>query len=92
VVVGEREELTVTSISLEETNWVHRAPEAGTEVLVQYRAHGDAFPARIAGDRVDFSEPVDAVAAGQSAAVYSAAAPDELLGGGIVRAAVSAAA
>ena len=92
VVVGERAELATRSILLDELSFVAESPAPGTDVLVQYRAHGEALPATVSGDRIDFATPAEAVAPGQSAALYSVTEPDELLGGGIVRAAATAAA
>ena len=92
VVVGERRDLATTSVVLEELSFVDGPPTPGSEVLVQYRAHGETYPARLHGQRIDFDSAVEAVAPGQSAALYSAADPEELLGGGIVRAAAHAAA
>ncbi len=58
-------------------------------MLVQHRAHGEANPGTVIGDAdgalsVEFEQPVEAAAPGQSAALYSALDPDELLGGGII--------
>ena len=91
VVVGERDELTVAGIATEETRYVDGSPTPGAPILVQYRAHGDAYPARVVeagGPRLEmvFDEPVEAVAPGQSAAFYSADEGDLLLGGGIIAA------
>ncbi|MFN2587644.1 MAG: tRNA 2-thiouridine(34) synthase MnmA [Actinomycetota bacterium] len=82
--VGERRDLAVDAVSLAEASFAGDPVPDGTEVLVQYRAHGDAYPAVVEGTRVRFDAPVEAVAPGQSAALYSAADPSELLGGGIV--------
>ncbi len=88
VIVASRDELSTSGFRAEEASFVGAAPPDGTEVLVQHRAHGDVAPALVtaaAGDfAVDFDHPVEAVAPGQSAALYSAADPDELLGGGII--------
>ncbi len=65
------------------------APESGTDVLVQYRSHGDAFPARIEGDSITFDDAVEAVATGQSAAIYAADDPEVLLGGGVIASVVA---
>jgi tRNA-specific 2-thiouridylase len=91
VVVGPRTELTVESFTTAETSAVAGALSVGTPVLVQHRAHGDAAPAvveAVDGEQatIRFDRPMEAVAPGQSAAFYSAADPDELLGGGIVTA------
>jgi tRNA-specific 2-thiouridylase len=87
--VGDRADLLVEGLTTNETRFVHTAPPAGCDVLVQYRAHGDVEPARVvkvgAGVfEVEFARPVEAVATGQSAAFYSATDPSELLGGGII--------
>jgi tRNA-uridine 2-sulfurtransferase len=97
VVVGPRDELEIASFETHETSVTRGALAPGRDVLVQHRAHGDAAPAvveEVDGDRarIRFERPVEAVAPGQSAAFYAAEAPDELLGGGIVRATVAAAA
>ncbi|MDQ3915242.1 MAG: tRNA 2-thiouridine(34) synthase MnmA [Actinomycetota bacterium] len=88
--VGDRRDLAAASATLTETSFVGGPLQDGTEVLVQYRAHGEAYPAVIEGDRVRFAAPVEAVAPGQSAALYSATDPSELLGGGIVESVVPA--
>ena len=58
-----------------------RTPPA--EVLVQTRAHGAPFPARLDGDVVVFAAPQTRVAPGQVVACYDG---DVLLGGGIAAA------
>ena len=90
VTVGGRGDLAVAELRLEEMSFVAAAPASGTRVLVQYRAHGDAYPAVIDGPTVRFEQPVEAVAPGQSAAFYSADDPSELVGGGIVGSTVPA--
>jgi tRNA-specific 2-thiouridylase len=97
LVVGPREELAVGAIETHETRAVGGNLAPGASILVQHRAHGDVFPAvveRASGSaaRVIFDTPVEAVAPGQSAAFYSAADPDELIGGGIISTTVAAAA
>lgn len=92
VEVGDRQELAASSIELEEMSWTGSRPADRSHVLVQYRAHGEALPARVNGGTIDFLEPAEAVAPGQSAALYSADEPDLLLGGGIVRARATVAA
>jgi tRNA-specific 2-thiouridylase len=88
VMVASREELATSGFVAEEASFVGHAPPDGTDVLVQHRAHGEVAPGRVtAGDgtfEVSFERPVEAVAPGQSAALYSAQYPDELLGGGII--------
>jgi tRNA-specific 2-thiouridylase len=88
VVVGGHEEVATSGFVGEEVSFVGESPIDGCEVLVQHRAHGDVAPARIyldsGGFEIVFDRPVEAVAPGQSAALYSAEDPDELLGGGII--------
>jgi tRNA-specific 2-thiouridylase len=91
VVVGRREELAVAALETDETSFTAAALEPGDEVLVQHRAHGEALPARVvavcgARLRLVLDAPAEAVAPGQSAAFYSPADPDELLGGGVIAA------
>ena len=88
ITIGSRNELATGSITLDETSFVSGPPAAGSRVLVQHRAHGDAVPARFYEQelvRIDFDEPVEAVAPGQSAALYDYDEPDVLLGGGIIQ-------
>lgn len=87
ITVGDRDGLGVAEFVLDELSFVS-APAA--RVLVQYRAHGDAYPATLDGATVRFDEPVEAAAPGQSAALYSTADPDELIGGGIIASTVRA--
>lgn len=92
--VGPRAELGVGEMQLDEVTFVHEPIEG--RVLVQYRAHGEVFPAlaRATPDStivVVFDEPAEAIAPGQSAAFYSLDDPDELLGGGIISSTVPAA-
>lgn len=88
VVVGPRDELAVAGVTLGETSFVDGFCADDIDVLVQYRAHGDAYPARVgrSSDKlsISFDTPVEGVAPGQSAALYSADDPDELVGGGII--------
>ncbi len=85
VMVGPRAELATVGVTLGEVRFVGSPATAGDRVMVQHRAHGDAVPA-VVGDGFDiyFDEPVDAVAPGQSAALYDFEDPDLLLGGGII--------
>jgi tRNA-specific 2-thiouridylase len=97
VTVGPREGLEVSELVAEDTSFVGDALAPGARVLVQHRAHGGTTPARVrsidgASLHVVFEEPASAVAPGQSAVFYSAARPDEVLGGGYVARTVAAAA
>lgn len=88
--VGDHGDLEVSVVELEEMSFVGETPAEGVPVLVQYRSHGEVFPAAVNGSRVEFTEPVEAVAPGQSAVLYSADRPEEVLGGGIVASTVAA--
>jgi tRNA-specific 2-thiouridylase len=92
VVVGGRKDLEIDEFTLDEASFVTQPPAEGTAVLVQHRAHGDARRATLEGMddliRLRYRRPVAAVAPGQSAALYAAEDPDELLGGGIIAATV----
>jgi tRNA-specific 2-thiouridylase len=95
VVVGSRAELLAARLVAEETSFVGAPPARGAPVLVQHRAHGEINPARVvsASDRrleLAFDSPVEAVAPGQSAVLYSPNDTDELLGGGYIASAAPA--
>ena len=93
VVVGDRAALEVGEASMSEVSFLNPL-EDDVPVGVQYRAHGDVVPARVrrgsVGWSIVFEEAAEALAPGQSAAFYSSAEPDELLGGGIVEATLPA--
>lgn len=77
VTVGPREALLRDRVNLRDVTFTH-TPPAG--VLVQTRAHGEPFAARLDGDTVMFEQPQSRVAPGQVVACYD---DDVLLGGGI---------
>ena len=89
IVIGHREDLAVESLTIEESSFVNKPLGAATKVLVQHRAHGEVNEATVYGPgpgrlEVHFDKPVDSVARGQSAALYSREEPDLLLGGGVI--------
>jgi len=91
ITVGDRDDLAVGGLVAAEASFVGERPTAGTPVLVQHRAHGDVNPGWIqASDEstfeVAYDHGVEAVAPGQSTAIYSADDSDRLLGGGIITA------
>jgi tRNA-specific 2-thiouridylase len=91
VSVGAGSDLEVGGLVASGTKFVAEPVEPGQAVLVQHRAHGNASPARVVhlaegSVEVDFEDPVRAIAPGQSAALYCAERPDELLGGGFIAA------
>lgn len=86
--VGPRRALAVTGFEAAEASFVADPPE-GLPVAVQHRAHGDVHrgvaAARPGGGLiVRYDQPVEAVAPGQSAALYKLPGGDELIGGGII--------
>lgn len=90
VTVGRKSDLASSGLTAIEGRFVAGPPANGTSVLVQHRAHGDVVRAAFRGGQaafeIDFDEPVEAVAPGQSVALYSADEPAQLLGGGIISA------
>jgi len=87
VVVGRGAELFGHDVSLEEVNWLVAPLAPGDTVWVQCRYRARAVPGTIAaqaGERValQLTEPVRAIAPGQSGVLYDAG--DRLLGGGVI--------
>ncbi|TAJ17876.1 MAG: tRNA 2-thiouridine(34) synthase MnmA [Planctomycetota bacterium] len=89
VVLGSRDECGTTSCAVDDLNWIGiDAPSGELRACVQVRYHHDAAPATIHRDgaraRIEFDEPVLAVAPGQGAAFYAPdpARGDRLIGGG----------
>ena len=82
VVIGRREELDRSQVPIRQLSSVSGG-SLPDKVLAQFRAHGEAVPARLSSDRssVEFVEPQSAVAAGQTIAFYDG---DEVLGGAII--------
>lgn len=85
VTIGRRRDLAVEAIEVGSVTWVLGRPPDHPAVEVQYRAHGEAVPARLEhhprGVTAVFDEPQIALAPGQTAAFYRG---EELLGGGII--------
>ncbi|WP_169569535.1 tRNA 2-thiouridine(34) synthase MnmA [Sneathiella limimaris] len=86
VVVGPREALLVSKLSLREMNWIGDEPlsDQGTEVMIKVRSTQDPFPATVYGAangwaEVHLTEPEAGVSAGQACVMYDG---DRLLGGG----------
>ncbi|WP_025898323.1 tRNA 2-thiouridine(34) synthase MnmA [Sneathiella glossodoripedis] len=86
VVVGPREALLVSKLSLREMNWIGDSPldDAGTDVMIKVRSTQDPFPATVYGAangwaEVHLPEPEAGVSAGQACVMYDG---DRLLGGG----------
>lgn len=88
VVVGSVDDLDCQSASVDRVNWISDTqPEGPIRVRVQIRHRHQAVPARVAPGpnetaRVEFEEPVRAVAPGQAAVFYDVEGDDEVIGGG----------
>ncbi|HET9259762.1 MAG TPA: tRNA 2-thiouridine(34) synthase MnmA [Acidimicrobiia bacterium] len=80
VVVGDRDELGVDGVTLDQVTWTGGGGTEG-QVMAQYRAHGDPVPASIAGNTLSFAERQEAVAPGQTVAFYD---DDRVLGGALI--------
>jgi tRNA-uridine 2-sulfurtransferase len=80
VTVGPRDALLRDQVRLRDIAFVQTPP---AKMLVQTRAHGVPFGARLAGDTVYFDEPQQRVAPGQVVACYDG---DRVVGGGIAAA------
>jgi tRNA-specific 2-thiouridylase len=80
VVIGGRDELAVGEATLDQVTWTGDMPVEGP-VMAQYRAHGDPVPASIHGSKLDFAEPQEAIAPGQTVAFYD---DDVVLGGALI--------
>jgi len=84
VVLGDRRALEAAGLVLERFTWIDSAPD-DDRVEVQYRAHGAAvsgsFQEADGGLQVVFDQPQQAIAPGQTAALYR---DDQVLGGGII--------
>ena len=88
VTVGPIEELDASAFEVDEVSFTEGPPTEPLPIFVQYRAHGEAYPAELRqhGERwvVSLDGNAQAIAPGQSAAFYSQTDPNELLGGGII--------
>ncbi|WP_293680466.1 tRNA 2-thiouridine(34) synthase MnmA [uncultured Phenylobacterium sp.] len=100
VVVGPREALLTTALSLKETNWIGdgssiaAACAASRPVLARVRSTREPAPGRLAlvhgSPGVVFDAPEEGVAPGQAAVLYAPEAPSRVLGGGFIAATVRA--
>lgn len=80
VVIGPRHDLGVGKVALDQLTWTGSGPSDGP-VMAQYRAHGDPVPASLHGAALDFQEPQEAIAPGQTVAFYD---DDRVLGGALI--------
>jgi tRNA-specific 2-thiouridylase len=99
VIVGPREALLTTALTLKETNWlgedgIDAACAAGRPVLARVRSTREPVPGRLT--LVDGQVAValdtheEGVAPGQACVLYAPEAPDRVLGGGFIASAVRA--
>ncbi|MEZ4330461.1 MAG: tRNA 2-thiouridine(34) synthase MnmA [Myxococcota bacterium] len=92
VVVGEASDLDCRGARVEHVNWIGgEAPRAPIRARVQVRHRHRSVPAEIRADgtggaRVEFDEPVRAVAPGQAAVFYDEERDEEVIGGGFLAA------
>jgi tRNA-specific 2-thiouridylase len=94
VVVGPREALLTSALSLKETNWIGDGPsleaacEAGRPVLARVRSTREPAPGRLAlvdgVPGVVFDAPEEGVAPGQACVLYAPEAESRVLGGGFI--------
>jgi len=87
VVIGRGADLFGHEVSLEEVNWLTEPLSPGDSVWVQCRYRARAVPGTVDalgpdGLRLRLTEPVRAITAGQSGALYDEAG--RLLGGGVI--------
>ena len=94
VIVGPREALLTAALTLKEINWLGDEPTlaaaAGRPVLARVRSTREPAPARLAledgAPAVIFDTAEEGVAPGQACALYDAADPTRVLGGGFIAA------
>jgi len=94
VIVGPREALAASELTLEETNWlgdepsIEAAAKAGRAVLARVRSTRPPAPAHLSmrdlAVSVAFDQPEEAVSPGQACVLYGADDPSRVLGGGFI--------
>jgi tRNA-specific 2-thiouridylase len=98
VVVGPREALLTSALTLKETNWLGEgddmAAAAGRPVLARVRSTREPVPGKLSvrdGDiAVELDTPEEGVAPGQACVLYAPEQPDRVLGGGFISGTVRA--
>ena len=101
VVVGPREALLTSALTLKETNWIGGGPSieaactAARPVLARVRSTREPVPGRLAlvggAPGVVFDGSEEGVAPGQAAVLYAPEDPSRVLGGGFIAGTVRAA-
>jgi tRNA-uridine 2-sulfurtransferase len=99
VIVGPREALLLTALTLKETNWLGDAPSlemaasAGAPVLARVRSTREPIPGRLTmtdgAPGVALDRPEEGVAPGQACVLYDPAEPSRVLGGGFIASAAA---
>ncbi|HLY77960.1 MAG TPA: tRNA 2-thiouridine(34) synthase MnmA [Caulobacteraceae bacterium] len=99
VIVGPREALLMSQLTLKETNWLGDAPSIeaaamdGAPVLARVRSTREPVPGRLAmlGEvaGVAFERPEEGVAPGQACVLYDPACPSRVVGGGFIASAAA---
>jgi tRNA-specific 2-thiouridylase len=94
VIVGPREALLTSALTLKETNWlgdgpgIEAAAAAGAPVLARVRSTGEPVGGRLtligAAPGVVFDAPEEGVAPGQACVLYDPAEASRVLGGGFI--------
>ncbi len=80
VTLGRRSDLAVSSLTVAGLSSVSGHPVEGA-LSAQYRAHGDTVEVHLRGEDVEFADPQEAVAAGQTISFY---AGEEVVGGATI--------
>jgi len=99
VIVGPREALLMTALTLKETNWLgdalslEAAASVGTPVLARVRSTREPVPGRLTmiqgAPGVALDQPEEGVAPGQACVLYDPADPSRVLGGGFIASAAA---
>jgi len=99
VIVGPREALAASSLTLKETNWLgdalslEAAASVGTPVLARVRSTREPVPGRLTmiqgAPGVALDQPEEGVAPGQACVLYDPADPSRVLGGGFIASAAA---
>ena len=92
VIVGPREALLTSALTLKETNWLGEggdmADAAGRPVLARVRSTREPVPGRLAVRggvaAVELDTPEEGVAPGQACVLYAPEQPERVLGGGFI--------
>jgi tRNA-specific 2-thiouridylase len=99
VIVGPREALLTSALTLKEENWLGegslaQACAAGRQVLARVRSTREPAPGRLAVvdgvSGVEFDTPEEGVAPGQACVLYAPEDPSRVLGGGFIERTVRA--